>query len=147
MMVRMQSQTPKGKERMIPNFSPALAKDVLAKCSETLLSWSTVADQQQRDLTGWVAALPLPSPVKSFNTEMGRAINDSVSDWFRLMAAQQEYLGQQLRKGGELLRSKSLVEAQSMIAELSASTQRLWRVSAHTAVRSGTRLMRPILEE
>jgi hypothetical protein len=129
--------------------------DVVAKWSESVKSWSVAMNQQQHELIAWSERWAeglcdsgkALSRLARLNHEMSAALQESSLEWVRLAAAGQEYLGVQLQKGEELLCSKSMPEAQSAIAALSEATQRFWRLSAHSAVRAGARLMPPMEEE
>jgi hypothetical protein len=131
--------------------SQSLAVDFLARWSDAVLSCSTLAEQQRRELVEWFIHLAqgLSKQEKNlaralrFKDELGRAVEDSAADWLRLMVSQQAFCGEQMGKAVEVLRARSVSDVQAAMASLSESAQGLWRVGAHTCGRAGARLMQP----
>jgi hypothetical protein len=131
--------------------SQSLAVDFLAKWSDAVLSCSTLAEQQRRELINWFIHLAqgLSQQEKTLaralrlKDELGRAVEDSTADWLRLIVSQQALYGEQMRTAVDLLRARSVSDIQTDMASLSESVQGLWRVGAHTFGSAGARLMQP----
>jgi hypothetical protein len=131
--------------------SQLLADDFLTRWSSVVLSCSALAEQQRSELADWFIHLVQDqsrqektlSRALRFKDEFSRLIEDSATDWLRLIVNQQTFGGEQLRKTAELLRSRSVPEVQATMASLWESALGLWRINAHNFGRAGARLMAP----
>ncbi len=133
------------------NSSPSLAADFLTRWSETVRSWSALAEQQEREIIDWSVNLlqVLGHQEKSLSRALrlkdawSQAIEAAVVDGIRLTNEQQVFCGEQTRKIVELLRVGSMSDAQVAVTALAESAQGLWRQTAQTLSRSSARLMEP----
>src|SRR5436309_3235115 len=108
------------------NSSQSFAGDLLARWSEAAVSWSALADQQQRELIDWSVSLAqgLGDPENSLSRvlrlkdALSRAAQASLSECFELTAMQHACCGEQIRRGIELLRSRSVSDVQASLASV-----------------------------
>jgi hypothetical protein len=125
--------------------------EIFTKWSESLASVSAAAGQQQREVAdGWIKLLvDMAHPVaclarvKKINKDVAGTMEESITDWLRVAATQQQCLGDRIRNGVEFFEAKSVSEAQAKMVALSELSHATLRISVQALARAGARLMQP----